>query len=140
MRQTGRRRNRMVAEINVVPYIDVMLVLLVIFMVTAPLLEQGVEVQLPESTSEPLPIEPSQEPVVVSVDAAGLIYLNVGAEDQAIELLTLQDQVAKIVRQRPNAQVTLRGDGSVPYQTIMQVMSALQAAGATNLGLVSQAP
>ena len=130
----------MVSEINVVPYIDVMLVLLVIFMVTAPLLEQGVEVSLPESTSEPLPIEPNQEPVVVSVDADGLTYLNVGQEDEPIDLITLQDQVEKIVRQRPDAQVTLRGDGAVPYQTIMQVMSALQAAGAKNLGLVSQAP
>ncbi|QGG80000.1 protein TolR [Litorivicinus lipolyticus] len=140
MRQGGRRRNRMVAEINVVPYIDVMLVLLVIFMVTAPLLEQGVEVALPETASEPLPIEPNQEPVIVSVDADGLAYLNVGQEDQAIDLATLQDQVAKIVRQRPDVQVTLRGDGQVSYQVIMQVMSALQAAGAKNLGLVSKAP
>lgn len=134
-----RRRNRMVAEINVVPYIDVMLVLLVIFMVTAPMLEQGVEIELPEAASEPLPVEPNQEPVVVSVDADGAVYLNVGDATQSIDLPTLGDQVAKIIRQRPDAQVTLRGDGSVAYQQIMQVMSTLQGAGATNIGLVSQA-
>ena len=134
-----RRRNRMVAEINVVPYIDVMLVLLVIFMVTAPMLEQGVEIELHEAASEPLPVEPNQEPVVVSVDADGAVYLNVGDASQSIDLPTLGDQVAKIIRQRPDAQVTLRGDGSVAYQQIMQVMSTLQGAGATNIGLVSQA-
>ena len=134
-----RRRNRMVAEINVVPYIDVMLVLLVIFMVTAPMLEQGVEIELPEAASEPLPVEPNQEPVVVSVDADGAVYLNVGDASQSIDLPTLGDQVAKIIRQRPDAQVTLRGDGRVAYQQIMQVMSTLQGAGATNIGLVSQA-
>lgn len=134
-----RSRNRMVAEINVVPYIDVMLVLLVIFMVTAPMLEQGVEIELPEAASEPLPVEPNQEPVVVSVDADGAVYLNVGDASQSIDLPTLGDQVAKIIRQRPDAQVTLRGDGSVAYQQIMQVMSTLQGAGATNIGLVSQA-
>ena len=134
-----RRRNRMVAEINVVPYIDVMLVLLVIFMVTAPMLEQGVEIELPEAASEPLPVEPNQEPVVVSVDADGAVYLNVGDASQSIDLPTLGDQVAEIIRQRPDAQVTLRGDGSVAYQQIMQVMSTLQGAGATNIGLVSQA-
>ena len=98
-----RRRNRMVAEINVVPYIDVMLVLLVIFMVTAPMLEQGVEIELPEAASEPLPVEPNQEPVVVSVDADGAVYLNVGDASQSIDLPTLGDQVAKIIRQRPDA-------------------------------------
>ena len=135
-----RRRNRMVAEINVVPYIDVMLVLLVIFMVTAPMLEQGVEIELPEAAAEQLPVEPTQEPVVVSVDGQGAVYLNVGDERTAIDLATLTEQVAKIVRQRPNVQVTLRGDGTVAYQSIMQVMGALQSAGANNLGLVSQSP
>lgn len=135
-----RRRNRMVAEINVVPYIDVMLVLLVIFMVTAPMLEQGVEIELPEAVTEPLPVEPNQEPIVVSVDGDGAVYLNVGDGRSSIDLATLADQVAKIVRQRPDVQVTLRGDGSVAYENIMQVMGALQSAGATNLGLVSQSP
>ncbi len=135
-----RRRNRMVAEINVVPYIDVMLVLLVIFMVTAPMLEQGVEIALPEASSEPLPVEPNQEPVTVSVDAQGAVFLNVGDASTAIDLPTLADQVAKIVRQRPDVQINLRGDGSVAYQDIMQVMTALQSAGATNLGLLSEAP
>ena len=134
-----RRRNRMVAEINVVPYIDVMLVLLVIFMVTAPMLEQGVEIELPEAASEPLPVEPNQEPVVVSVDADGAVYLNVGDASQSIDLPTLGDQVAKIIRQRPDAQETLHGDGSVASQQIMQAISTLQGAGATNIGLVSQA-
>ncbi|MGB0966190.1 MAG: protein TolR [Litorivicinus sp.] len=135
-----RRRNRMVAEINVVPYIDVMLVLLVIFMVTAPMLEQGVEIALPEAASEPLPVEPNQEPVTVSVDAQGQVFLNVGDATTPIDLATLSDQVAKIVRQRPDAQINLRGDGTVAYQDIMQVMSALQSAGAKNLGLLSEAP
>ena len=134
------RPRRAMAEINVVPYIDVMLVLLVIFMVTAPMLEQGVEIELPEAAAEPLPVEPTQEPVVVSVDGQGAVYLNVGDERTAIDLATLTEQVAKIVRQRPNVQVTLRGDGTVAYQSIMQVMGALQSAGANNLGLVSQSP
>uniref|UniRef100_UPI0035169DBE biopolymer transporter ExbD n=1 Tax=Abyssibacter sp. TaxID=2320200 RepID=UPI0035169DBE len=111
-------RRKLAAEMNVVPYIDVMLVLLVIFMITAPLLTQGVDVDLPDANAEPMGVDSSNEPVILSVDAAGDMYLSIGPDpeapitrDQAIDII----QAAK--RSRPDLAVVLEGDGKVDYHS-----------------------
>lgn len=138
MMQTVRRKP--MSEINVVPYIDVMLVLLVIFMVTAPMLTQGVKVDLPQTTSDPIQAEKDTESVVVSVDANGAYYLQVGDEgSDPMPLVRLQEQVGKIMAERTNREVLVRGDQNVQYGNVVRLMSALQQAGATNVGLITEA-
>ena len=127
------------ADINVVPYIDVMLVLLIIFMVTAPLLMQGVQVNLPEASADPVENQDS-EPVIVSVDAAGQLYLNLGQEDQVLALATIKDRVSAIMRRSPEKPVLVWGDRAVPYGEVVTVMVALQQAGAPSVGLVTENP
>ncbi|KAB7628472.1 protein TolR [Alkalilimnicola sp. S0819] len=135
-----RSRRRPMAEINVVPYIDVMLVLLVIFMVTAPLLYQGVEIELPRASAEPLP-QQDQEAVLVAVDAEGNYYFSVGAaEPEAVDTDTLLTRVAAIVRRQPGTPVLVRGDQNVPYGKVVQAMVQLQAAGVPKVGLSTQMP
>ena len=134
------RKRRAVAEINVVPYIDVMLVLLIIFMVTAPMLMQGVKVDLPDADSQPVEDQDS-EPVIVSVDAAGRYYLNLGADEkQALALVTVQQRVSAVLRRNPEKPVMVWGDQAVTYGTVVQLMSALQDAGAPSVGLVTENP
>jgi len=128
------------AEINVVPYIDVMLVLLVIFMVTAPLLAEGVKVDLPQTTSRPLD-KVDQEPVIVTVDVKGKYYLNIGeTPEQSIDDQTLVARVAAVLRHRKGADVLIRGDQSVEYGKVILAMSLLQKAGVNNIGLVTEPP
>jgi biopolymer transport protein TolR len=135
-----RVRKRPMAEINVVPYIDVMLVMLVIFMVTAPLLTQGVAVDLPEASAEPMPPE-DQEPLVVSVDAAGKLYLNIADDpDQAITGDDLKQRVAAVLRRSPKRSVLVRGDQSASYGHVVDAMVLLQQAGVPNVGLVTESP
>ncbi|MEM9316810.1 MAG: protein TolR, partial [Pseudomonadota bacterium] len=135
MRQ--RARFRPMAEINVVPYIDVMLVLLIIFMVTAPMLMQGVKVELPQAQTEPVDNQDS-EPVIVSIDAGGQLYLNLGAqEDQVLSLATVQQRVSAVIRRSPGKPVLVWGDKAVPYGEVVSLMAALQEAGATGVGLVT---
>ena len=125
-------------EINVVPYIDVMLVLLVIFMVTAPLLTQGIEVDLPRANAEPIESVPDHDPLVISVDAAGNLYINAGDdEDKPIDAQTLVTRVGALLRIRPGIPVVVRGDRSVPYGQVVHVMTLLQKAGAPSVGLVT---
>lgn len=132
-------RRRPMSEINVVPYIDVMLVLLVIFMVTAPMLTQGVKVDLPETTSEPIQSDKDVEPVVVSVDTNGAYYLDVGGKaSDPMSLADVQNQVAKILAGRANGEVLVRGDEHVDYGTVVRLMSALQGAGASQVGLITE--
>ena len=126
------RRKRM-AEINVVPYIDVMLVLLVIFMVTAPLLTPGVKVDLPKASATPVD-NPDRETLVVTVDRKGKLHL----DDREIGASELQAKVAAILRVRPQTPVLVRGDRQVAYNEVMQAMVLLQAAGAPSVGLVTQ--
>jgi biopolymer transport protein TolR len=134
------RKRRAVAEINVVPYIDVMLVLLIIFMVTAPMLMQGVQVDLPDADSQPVENQDS-EPLIVSVDAQGRFYLNLGADEkQALELVTVKQRVSAVLRRSPEKPVLVWGDQAVPYGTVVMVMSALQEAGAPSVGLVTENP
>ena len=135
-----RVRKKPMAEINVVPYIDVMLVMLVIFMVTAPLLTQGVKVDLPAAAAEPM--EPDQqEPLVVTVDASGNLYLNIGdTPEQAIDGETLMQRVSAIMRRRQDRTVLVRGDHAVDYGSVMSAMVLLQQAGVSNVGLVTDPP
>lgn len=134
-----RRTRRQVAEINVVPYIDVMLVLLVIFMITAPLLQTGVEIDLPDAAAEPITDsgEPS-EPLILSVDSDGQWYLNVGeTPDQPLAREEIQRLASAVMRLNPNRRVLVAGDESVNYGEIMQAMVTLQLAGAPEIGLMS---
>ncbi len=127
------------AEINVVPYIDVMLVLLIIFMVTAPMLMQGVKVDLPEASADPVDNQDS-EPLIVSVDAAGQLFLNLGNEKQVLALATIKDRVSAVLRRSPDKPVLIWGDRAVPYGEVVSVMVALQEAGAPSVGLVTENP
>ena len=134
------RPRRAVAEINVVPYIDVMLVLLVIFMATAPLLMQGVEVDLPKANSTPVS-DSDAEPLIVSIDAEARLYLNLGAsDDQALSIETVRQRVATVLKRNPDKAVMVWGDARVSYGEVVSLMSELQAAGAPSVGLVTEAP
>lgn len=131
-------RKRLVAEINVVPYIDVMLVLLVVFMVTAPLLVQGVLVDLPNSDAAPVAAE--QEPLIVSIKADGSYWLERSGEQRQQSLADVVDMVAKVLSQQPATPVLVWGDEAVSYGAVVALMSALQGAGAASVGLVTEPP
>ncbi|GAB3285553.1 protein TolR [Parahaliea aestuarii] len=134
------KKHRPMAEINVVPYIDVMLVLLIIFMVTAPMLMQGVKVELPEANAAPVEDQDS-EPLIVSVDASGQFFLNIGGDEkQAISLATVRERVSTVMRRSPEKPVLVWGDQAVAYGTVVTVMAALQEAGAPSVGLVTESP
>ena len=137
MAQTSRHR-RLMGEINVVPYIDVMLVLLIIFMITAPLLTQGVKVELPKAGAEPL--EPQRiQPLVLSVDRAGRLYLNVGGNPQtAIDEATVEARATAALRSTPDMQVLVKADNAVAYGRVVQAMVILQRAGAHKLGFITE--
>lgn len=140
--QSIKGRRRPMAEINVVPYIDVMLVLLVIFMITAPLLNLGVEVELPKADAEPMETEQNQEPLVVTVLQNGDLYLNAGGDldgtsSGLIDGDTLVTTVSAIVRRNPEIQVLVGGDERVGYGQVYNAMVLLQKAGVTKVGLMS---
>lgn len=140
--EARRGKRRPMAEINVVPYIDVMLVLLVIFMITAPLLNLGVEVELPKADAEPLDTEQSEEPLVVTVLQNGDLYLNAGGDldgtsSGLIDPQTLVTTVSAIVRRNPEVQVLVGGDERVDYGQVYGAMVLLQKAGVSKLGLMS---
>jgi len=134
-----QQRKKPMSEINVVPYIDVMLVLLVIFMVTAPMLTQGVKVDLPETTSEPIQSDKDVESIVVSVDTNGAYFMEIGDESSdPMSLGEVRERVAKILSQRPDGEVLVRGDEHVEYSTVVRLMAELQGAGATSIGLITE--
>jgi biopolymer transport protein TolR len=139
-----RVRKGPMAEINVVPYIDVMLVLLVIFMVTTPLLSQGVKVDLPKATAQTISAK-QKEPLVISVDAQGNYYLNIAQNpDQPIDAADLSVRVtaelAAAKQEGADREVLVKGDASVDYGKVVQAMVLLQQAGAPSVGLVTQQP
>jgi biopolymer transport protein TolR len=139
MQVTGRirKRRKLKAEINVVPYIDVMLVLLIIFMVTAPLLNLGVDIHLPESTARA--VQSEKETILISVDKDGSFFLTLaGAPREAIDADTLVKKVSAFVHQNPAAAVMIGGDQRVDYGKVYQVMVLLQQAGVPKVGLMSQ--
>ncbi|SMF59936.1 Cell division and transport-associated protein TolR (TC 2.C.1.2.1) [Alteromonadaceae bacterium Bs31] len=134
------KKRKPMAEINVVPYIDVMLVLLVVFMVTAPLLMQGVKVDLPQAPSQPIDNK-DDEPLIVSVKPDGSYYLNLGSDQKkAKPLEDITSQVGKVLRQKPNTPVLVWGDAKVEYGLVVALMTELQSAGAASVGLVTDPP
>jgi biopolymer transport protein TolR len=129
------------SDINVVPYIDVMLVLLVIFMATAPMMTQGVKVNLPSANSEPVEVEANEEQLIVSILADGRYVLERGdKEEKTSELSFIAAYVTKVLKKQPTTDVLVRGDELVPYGKVVQLMSVLQSAGAETVGLVTEAP
>ncbi len=138
MIRRNKKSRKLNSEINVVPYIDVMMVLLVIFMITAPMLTQGVDVELPKVGAEPVDTR-DKEPLIVSVNAAGEYFVNVGGDPlQAISLADVGDRVAKILGTNPGKMVLVRGDKSVDYQRVVELMAVLQQSGAPSVGLVTE--
>jgi len=134
---SGRRRrraNKPMSEINVTPFVDVMLVLLIIFMVAAPLLTVGVPIELPETAATPLP-QREEEPLTIALTAEGVVVLG----ETEVPYNTLVTKLTAVAGERLDARVFLRADGAVPYDRVMQVMGALNAAGFRNIGLVTDA-
>lgn len=135
-----RIRRRPIAEINVVPYIDVMLVLLIIFMAAAPLLSQGIRVDLPAAPAEPLPPN-AREPLIVELDKDGQVFINYGAEpEQPVAPETLVNRVSAVLAHRPDTAVLIGADAEVPYGRIVRLMGLLQQAGAPSVGMITAAP
>ena len=137
-------RRRPISEINIVPYVDVMLVLLVIFMATAPLLNQGVDVDLPQAPSDPLPDDES-DPLVVTLNRDGAVFVNTGVRrdtdrGRRVTIFSLEDEVSRIVGARPNVPVYIRADHTLDYGTVVSVMTVLQKAGAESVGLITDPP
>jgi len=132
-----QKTRRPMAEINVVPYIDVMLVLLVIFMITAPLLTEGVKVELPQADANPLQ-EDAQRPIVFTVDKAGQYYVTYD-DDKSVPLEQdeLLQKAAALIRHNPRAPVLVKGDKDVVYAQVVRLMVLLQQAGATSVGLLT---
>lgn len=138
-----RKKRRMMGEINVVPYIDVMLVLLIIFMVTAPLLIQGVDVDLPSLNADPIDASELEDsrPITVTVDREGQFHLSVGDEpDRQVDGQTLQAEVSTALEARPESPVYVRGDRNVNYGRVMEAMTLLRSAGAPGVGLITEPP
>ncbi len=136
MAKSGKRKP--MAEINVVPYIDVMLVLLIIFMVTAPLLMQGVKVELPQAPSKPLD-KKEDEPLIVSIKKDGALFLNTGEQqEEAKTQAVVVDTVAKVLRNKPQTPILVWGDKQVEYGKVVALMTELQNAGADSVGLVTE--
>ena len=132
------QKRKLIGEINVVPYIDVMLVLLIIFMVTAPLLTQGVNVELPKAGAEPIDDVPNHPPLVLSVDAEGNLFINVGDdEDEPASAKEIVARTAAVLRNRPDTPLLIKADKAVPYGNVVGAMVLLQQGGAENVGFVT---
>ena len=134
------RRRRLMGEINVVPYIDVMLVLLIIFMITAPLLKEGVKVDLPAAGAKP--IDPDflkhHEPLILTIDARGRMYINFGPnQDQPTAESTVSARTSALLRRDPQTPVLVKADTTVPYGTLVRAMVLLQKAGASKVGFLT---
>lgn len=139
----SRKRRRPMAEINVVPYIDVTFVLLMIFMITAPLVQTGVDVDLPEAEAESVDLQ-DQTPVIVSIKRDGSFYVDIGNGDEEasspVDEATLRTRVAAVFRNNPKAQLYVRGDHDVDYGSIVKVMVELKKTGAPKVGLMTSPP
>lgn len=131
---SSRRDGTTISQINVTPFVDVMLVLLVIFMVTAPILQQGVQVNLPEAKAGA--IAGKEEPLVVSITKKGQVYLN----DNRIKLAELKLKLQAIRRVQKGKEVFLRADKSVPYGVVMKAIATIKEAGIVKLGMITQPP
>lgn len=133
-----RKKRKINAEINVVPYIEVMTVLLVIFMLTSPMLTQGVDVNLPQASAEPVETD-DEEPLVLTVDREGQYYINVGGDDRvSITREEVASRVGKVLASAPQKLLLVRGDKDTSYDQVVQLMVLLQQEGATSVGLVTE--
>jgi len=135
---TRNRGRKMMGEINVVPYIDVMLVLLIIFMVTAPMLSQGVKVDLPKAAAEPL--QADQDPLILSVDLAGELYLNIGDPQAALSPERVIELASAVMRREPERPVVVKADRAVEYGRVVEAMALLQKSGASKVGFATESP
>jgi len=134
------KKRRAVSEINVVPYIDVMLVLLIIFMITAPIVQQGVEVELPQLSANSLPPD-EQEPVILTVSKAGEYYLNIGDDlKKPVSDDVVTQRIALVLKQKPQTPVLVRGDKDADYGSVTTAMVLLQSAGVEKVGLMTEQP
>ena len=132
------QKRKLIGEINVVPYIDVMLVLLIIFMVTAPLLTQGVTVELPKAGAEPIDNIPNHPPLIVSIDVEGNLYMNVGDdEDHSMSAKQIVAKTTAVLRNRPDTPILVKADRAVAYGNVVGAMVLLQQGGAGNVGFVT---
>ena len=129
------KKKKLTAEINVVPYIDVMLVLLIIFMVLSPLLIQGIEVNLPQTDTTKMSVQ--NEPLVISIDANGKYYINIGDEQLPIDLEELKNKSLVIFSANPDIEVVFQGDKSVSFDSVAKAMAAVQSAGIEKIGIVT---
>jgi biopolymer transport protein TolR len=137
MRGRGNKRKPM-AEINVVPYIDVTLVLLVFFMITAPLVQTGVDVDLPQAETEPVNQDSNEPPIIVSINKEGRYFIDIGgSDDNSVSANTLLIRVRAVLKNKPGTPVYIRGDHSVSYGKVVEVMAALKNAGVPNVGLMT---
>ena len=137
------RRRRLMSQINVVPYIDVSLVLLIIFMITAPLLTRGVKVELPHANAKPLSQKDMEQhqPLVLTVDKTGRLYMNVGDHpDKPVSPGRVVAMAMIVLKRSPKTPVLVRGDTGASYGEVVRGMTLLQSAGATNIGLITQNP
>ena len=136
------RRHGLMSEINVVPYIDVMLVLLIIFMITAPLLEQGVEIDLPDAAAEPVDTgNGDDQPLIVKVDSAGAYSLTYSEyHDEPMEAPRLVALVQAVLEDKPHVRVLVRGDERADYGSVVRVMAMLKVAGVPRVGLLTEEP
>ena len=134
-----RKKRRMMGEINVVPYIDVMLVLLIIFMITAPLLSEGVKVDLPPANAKALDLKSDETPVILTVNNAGQYFLNIGEHtEQPLDASIVVARVAAVLKLNPGVHVIVRGDRRASYEQVLNGMVLLQAAGAPSVGLETE--
>ena len=135
---TPLQKRKLMGEINVVPMIDIMLVLLVVFMVTAPLLTQGIEVDLPKANAQPIETAPEHDPLVLSVDAEGNFYINAGAnKDQPQTGAEIVRRIGIVLGEKPETPMFVKADRVVPYGNVVGAMVVLQQAGATNIGFIT---
>ncbi len=133
-----KKKRKLNAEINVVPYIDVMMVLLVIFMITAPMLTQGVNVELPQAGADPVDTQ-DNEPVIVTVDKDGNYYIDVGGDPtEAVSEDVVFERISKVLATNPKKLLLVRGDKGVDYEAVVMLMTLLQQAGAPSVGLVTE--
>ncbi len=131
---SGGSNNSFMSDINVTPFVDVMLVLLIIFMVTAPMMTQGVDVALPEATAEPLPAE--KEKLIISIDNQTTVFIN----DVPVTVDDLNEKLKRIMNNRSDREVYLKADKDIPYGTVVRVMSEIKLAGVEKLGMVTIPP
>ena len=136
----ARSKRKPMSDINVVPYIDVMLVLLIIFMVTAPMLTQGIKIDLPQVESAPVIVEQNQEPLIISVDLSGTYYMEMSSLSQdPLELDFLLEKTEGLLSVNPQLAVLVRADKNVEYGLVVELMAALRSAGASGVGLITEA-